>query len=165
MSWALLADEDTGGVQVTGTVMTMGSGEEASEVNLALKEVGTSTHFSSSSFSFYPFIIIISNCRSHSSWLVFPFALLKILTHILPHQISHMLKASITCAQIMGSSIPSRSYSHIRIIETLPFILAPLLNVFPDASWTFPVEDERKRKRQSPSREFGRWGSQTRNAR
>jgi hypothetical protein len=40
MSWALLADEDTDGVQVTGTVMTMGNGEEALEVVFALKEVG-----------------------------------------------------------------------------------------------------------------------------
>ena len=41
LSWALLADEDTSEViQVTGTVMTLGNGEEALEVIFALREVG-----------------------------------------------------------------------------------------------------------------------------
>ena len=41
MSWVLLADEDTSEViQVTGTVMTLGNGEEALEVIFALREVG-----------------------------------------------------------------------------------------------------------------------------
>jgi len=39
MSWALLADEETSEVvQVTGTVMTMGNGEEVLEVIFALRE-------------------------------------------------------------------------------------------------------------------------------
>jgi hypothetical protein len=41
MSWALLADEETSEVvQVTGTVMTMGNGEEVLEAIFALREVG-----------------------------------------------------------------------------------------------------------------------------
>jgi len=39
MSWALLADEESAAVHVTGTVMTLANGEGALEVIFALKEV------------------------------------------------------------------------------------------------------------------------------
>jgi hypothetical protein len=79
--------------------------------------------------------------------------LLLLFTFVLqhPHQTSHMQNPSMTHAQIMGSSTPSHSYSHIHVTEMFPIIFRLLLMrfiVFLEASCTFPVKDKQKRKRE-----------------
>jgi hypothetical protein len=98
MSWALLADEETSEVQVTGTVMTMGNGEEVLEVIFALREVGL-VLFASWLFSVLLIACFLTSCISiHSS---FPPTrpLCIVITHTPnadyhPIQTSHMQKAS-----------------------------------------------------------------------
>lgn len=129
MSWALLANEDTDWVTAHGNSYNWEM--EVLKVIFALKELGRL-------FFLLIFVILIAFfyycCRSQR-----------------PHQTSHMQKASMTRAQIMGSSPPSRSYSHIHVTETFPVIFGLLLTrfiVFLKASGTFPVEDKQKRQRE-----------------
>jgi hypothetical protein len=92
----------------------------------------------------HPFIII-SNCCPHVSWLIFPFALPEILTHIFPHQTSHMLQASLSPAlKSWGLPPPlgltpaytspklSHSYLHIYSCTSLSSSKHPLPTISPE---------------------------------
>jgi len=106
----------------------------------ALKKVSTST-LSSSSCLLHSFIIVVANC--------FPICATR-------NTDAHFSSPSFPCAKGFSivlyrprsghESSPPSSYSRVHIIKTFPIITVTFLKhsvVFLEASWTFPVKDDK----------------------